>query len=94
MPVYTVELTDAEVKAMELVVPDAQEWITNAVFGKVSKCIERVLIEYDLTPTRAEKLSAQEKEQIILAANVKSRKERDAVELEAMIANLRIGGSE
>jgi len=91
MPKFTVDLTDAEVKAMEIVVPDVAEWITNAAKGKANKCVERAIIEHDLSNTRPEKLTTEQKEQIILAATVPKRKERDATEIAQQVESLRLG---
>lgn len=84
MPDFTVTLTEAEVKAMEIIVPDVQEWITNAAKGKAAKCVERAIINFDLSEKRPEKLTDQEKEAIIAAAEVPKRKERDEAEIAAL----------
>ena len=81
MPKFTVDLTDVEVKAMEIVVPDVQEWLTNAAKGKANKCLERAIIEHDLSEKRVDKMTLEEKETAILTSNIKPRKERDEVEL-------------
>jgi len=69
---YTITLTDAQDKALSVATLDQQEWIENAVF---ERC--RIAIEDIVNAEVQRKLAAGEtisgtKEEIVLAANVKT----------------------
>ena len=47
MNIYTIELTDIEVKALEYVAMSAQEWIDNAVKGRCQAAMQEIFqMEY------------------------------------------------
>lgn len=71
-----ITVTPEEIKAVEAIVMDAQDWLQKAWDGKVNKCIDRVIIE--VTDKNPAKLTEQEKKDIIKNAVVKSRKEKKA----------------
>ena len=43
---FNITVDDDELKAFNLIVPDADEWATNAVLGKVRKCLIYVAREH------------------------------------------------
>lgn len=70
-----INVTKEEVKAVESIVLNAQEWLQKAWDGKAAKCIEKVIkAESKLNPN---KLTKAEKEAEIKKINPKSRKEKD-----------------
>lgn len=81
MATYTVTLTDAEDKALRTVAVDPQEWIDNAVHNRCRIAIdeiylaevERMTADPDITTIPADK------EQVVLAAEIQSAAERNAV---------------
>lgn len=44
--IYTRELTDDEIQALEHLVPDAKEWIDTAINEKIANCKKRLVREY------------------------------------------------
>jgi hypothetical protein len=39
---FTIDLTDEEIKAFNLIVPDADEWMRSVIMNKVRKCLNYV----------------------------------------------------
>jgi len=80
MTTYTIELNDAEVKAMEFVAVSVQDWIDNAVSNRARIAIDEI---YD---TEVARMTADpevtsipaDKEAVVLAAEVKSAATRNA----------------
>ena len=75
---YTILLTDAEDKALGIVAFSQQEWIDNAIH---ERC--RIAIDEIVNAEVQRKLAAGEpitgsKDEIVLAANIKSAAERQA----------------
>ena len=75
MTTYTITLSDAEDKAIHVVAMSAQDWIDNA---EHERC--RIAIEYIVADEVQRKLAAGEsitgsKEDIVMAAPIKSVKE-------------------
>lgn len=77
-----ITLTDAEAKALEYVAYSAEEWAQNAVKDRARQAMDeifqievnRLLADPDATEIPADK------EQVVLAANIQSAKERtDAI---------------
>ena len=78
MATYTITLSDAEDKALHVVALDAQDWIDNAVH---ERC--RIAMEEIISAEVQRKLGLGEaitgtKDDIVLAAPVKSAAERNA----------------
>ena len=107
---FNVDITDEEARAFELIVPDPDEWVQNAVLNKVRKCmiyvaertaqnIDNLLDPADRTEIESAMLtagdvmkapkhySADVKKLIAAKTKLKTRVERDAEEMAAMIAN-------
>ena len=85
MKTYTITLSDAEDKALAYVALSQQDWIDNAVH---ERC--RIAIEEIVSAEVQRKLAANEpitgtKDDIVLAADIKSAAERQA-EYEASLA--------
>jgi hypothetical protein len=80
MTTYTTTLTDAEVKAMEYVALDVQEWADNALKNRARIAMDEI---YD---TEVKRMTADpeitsipaDKEAVVLAADIKSAFERNA----------------
>ena len=88
MTTYTITLSDAEDKALKSVALSAQEWIDNAIH---ERC--RVAIEEIVNAEVQRKLAVNEpitgsKEDIVMAAPVKSAAERQAEAEAKQAANL------
>lgn len=84
---YTITLTDAQDKALSVVALDQQDWIENFVFERCRLAIEEIV-----NAEVQKKLAAGEpitgtKDEIVLAADVKTAAERNA-EAEAYLASL------
>ena len=71
----TITLTDEEYKVLEWQLESPEQWVENAVKGKISKSEERMLIE--LTDKRLDKLTKQEKKDLIKDSTLKTRVERE-----------------
>ena len=80
MTTYTIELTDAEVKAMEYVAVDVQEWADNALKNRARIAMDEI---YD---TEVKRMTDDpdinsipaDKEAVVLAADIKSAAQRNA----------------
>ena len=87
MTQYTIELTDAEVKAMEYVALSVQDWADNALQNRARQAMDeiydsevaRMTADPDITSIPADK------EAVVLAADIKSAAVRNA-EAEAEMA--------
>jgi len=78
MATYTITLSDAEDKALKSVAVSAQDWIDNAVHERCRLAIDEIV-----NAEVQRKLSASEpitgsKDDIVMAANIKSAAERQA----------------
>jgi hypothetical protein len=72
---YTITLNDAEVKALEHVVLDAQEWIQNAAKNRARISIDEIVAaEVERITSEGGEIKGT-KEDIVLAANIKSAKQ-------------------
>ena len=75
---YTIELTDAEDKALSVVTIDQNEWIQNAVHERCRIAIEEIV------QTEVQRLLSEgkpitgSKEDIVLAADIETAAERQA----------------
>jgi hypothetical protein len=72
MPQYTVTLTDAEDKALHVVATSAQDWIDNAVHNQCRIAIEQIVAEEVQRKLNEGETISGTKEEIVLAAQVKS----------------------
>ena len=76
MPDFMVSVSDTQLKALESDIIDVQGWIENVLHNKARKCINRIVKKHSVYQT--EKLSAAEKEQIVLNAEIETAAERQA----------------
>jgi len=75
---YTITLTDAQDKALGAVAFSQQEWIENAVFNRCRIAIDDIAgQEIERKLATGEPITGT-KEDIVLAANIKSAAERQA----------------
>jgi hypothetical protein len=82
MTTYTITLTDAEDKALGFVSVSQQEWIDNVVHHRCSVAIEEIVAAEVQRKLAANETISGSKEEIVLAASIKSAAKRQA-ELEA-----------
>ena len=69
---YTITLTDAQDKALSVATLDQQEWIENAVFERCRIAIEDIVNAEVQRKIAAGETISGTKEEIVLAANVKT----------------------
>ena len=79
MKIISVTLTDEEYKVLEWQLISPEQWVEDAIKGKISKSEERMLV--GLTDKRIEKLTEKEKKDLIKNSTLKTRVERDEEEL-------------
>ena len=73
---YTITLTEAQQKALEYVAYDPQEWIENAIYNRCRIAIDEIVsLEVERITSQGGELSGT-KEDIVVAAPIKSAKER------------------
>jgi hypothetical protein len=73
---YTITLTEAQQKALEYVAYDPKEWIENAVYNRCRIAIDEIVtLEVERITSQGGELSGT-KEDIVLAAPIKSAKKR------------------
>ena len=78
MKTYTITLTDAEDKALGFVAASQQDWIDNAVHERCRIAIDEIVnAEVQRKLANNETISGS-KEDIVMAANIKSAAERNA----------------
>ena len=78
---YTIELSEAEAKALAYVATDPQEWVRNAAASRASAAmdeifqaeVQRMLADPDIKDIPADK------EAVVLAADIKTAAERQAI---------------
>ena len=75
---YTISLTDAQKKAMEYISYSVQDWIENAVFNRAAEASEEIYNAEILRMNEDESITSipADKDQVVLAANIKSAKTR------------------
>ena len=79
MKTYTIELNDAEVKAMEYIAVSVQDWVTNVLKNRArlateeiyNKEVERMTADPSITSIPADK------NQVVLDADIESLKDRN-----------------
>ena len=74
MPALPINATQDEIKAVELIVMDAQEWLQAAWDGKVENCLKRSILEF--TDKNPNKMTGQERRDAVQALNVVRRRNR------------------
>ena len=82
MKTYTIELTDAEVKAMEYIAVSVQDWAENSLKNRARIAIDeiynmevaRMTANPDITSIPADK------DTVVLAADIQSAAQRNAAE--------------
>jgi hypothetical protein len=75
---YTITLSEAQDKALATVAIDQQEWIENAVFERCRIAIEDIVKNEIEQKLAAGQTISGTKEEIVLAANLKTAAERNA----------------
>ncbi len=80
MTIYTIELTDAETKAMEHVAVDVQEWADNALKNRARVAMDEIYNAEVARMTADPEVTAipADKEAVVLAADIKSAAKRNA----------------
>lgn len=78
MASYTINLTEAESKALAFVALDPQEWIENAAKVRATNAIEEIANSEIQRKLQAGETISGSKEQIVLDADIKSAAEREA----------------
>ena len=85
MNTFTVELTDAELKALAFVALDPQDWIDNAVHERCRVAMEEIFtmeVQRMVQDPSITEIPA-DREVVVLAANIKSAAERQAESVES-----------
>ena len=80
MTTYTIELTDAEVKAMEHVALDVQDWADNALKNRARIAMDEIYDAEVARMTADPEITSipADKEAVVLAADIKSASVRNA----------------
>jgi hypothetical protein len=78
MATYTITLSDAEDKAIHVIATSAQDWIDNAVHERCRIAIEEVVAAEIQRKLAANETISGTKEDIVIAAPIKSAAERQA----------------
>lgn len=89
--IYTITLSDAEDKALHAVAVSAQEWIDTAVHNRCRIAIEEIVAAEVERITASGGTLSGTKEDIVLAAPIKSAAERQ-VEYDAQLAAKQAAG--
>ena len=76
MATYTITLSDAEDKALKTVAVSAQDWIDNAVKNRCRIAIEEIVNSEVQRKLAAGETISGSKEDIVIAAQIKSAAER------------------
>ena len=78
MPVINITVTDEQLKAVNAVVEDAQDWLQKAFDGKAATCTKRIMREQ--SNLNVDNTNEQERSDWIRDNNILTRVERDAAE--------------
>lgn len=78
MATYTITLSDAEDKALNVVAISAQDWIDNAVHERCRFAIDEIVNAEVQSKLAAGESITGSKEDIVMAANVESAADRQA----------------
>ncbi len=87
MTTYTIELNDAEVKAMEYVAVSVQDWADNALQNRARQAMDEIYNEEVARMTADPAITSipADKEAVVLAADIKSAAVRQAEAEAAML---------
>ena len=77
--IYTIELTDAQDKALNVIALDGQEWIENVIFERTRIAIDEIVNAEVQRKFAAGEPITGSKEDIILSADVKTAAEKKAI---------------
>lgn len=78
MATYTITLSDAEDKALQIVAVSAQEWIDNAVHERCRIAIDEIVNAEIQRKLNAGETISGSKDDIVMTANIESAAERKA----------------
>ena len=80
MATYTIELNDAEVKAMEVIAVSVQDWAENSLKNRARMAIDEIYAAEVARMTDDPAITSipADKNAVVLAANIKSAVERNA----------------
>jgi beta-lactamase class D len=84
MTTYTITLSAAETKALGVIAISQQEWIDNAVHERCRIAIEEIVAAEVQRKLAANETISGSKEEIVLAASIKSAAERQTEMLAQM----------
>ena len=92
MTTYTIELNDAEVKAMEFVALSVQDWAENALKNRARQAMDEIYNSEVQRMTEDPTVTSipADKEAVVLAADTKSAQQRNE-EAEAEMAAMNTG---
>ena len=79
MSIYTIELTDAEVKAMEYVALSVQDWADNALKNRARIAMDEIYTAEVARMTADPAITSipADKEAVVLAADIESAADRE-----------------
>jgi hypothetical protein len=79
MTIYTIELTDAEVKAMEYVTLSVQDWADNALKNRARIAVDEIYTAEVARMTADPAITSipADKEAVVLAADIESAADRE-----------------
>ena len=79
MTIYTIELTDAEVKAMEYVALSVQDWADNALKNRARIAMDEIYTAEVARMTADPAITSipADKEAVVLAADIESAADRE-----------------
>jgi hypothetical protein len=78
MAQYTVTLNEAQEKALRWVAADPQDWIENFVFARCQSAIDEIFNNEVQKKLAAGEAISGTKEDIVMAADIKSAEQRNA----------------
>lgn len=78
MAQYSVTLNDAQEKALRWVAVDPQDWIENFVFARCQAAIDEIVNQEVQRKLAAGETISGTKEDIVMAADIKSAEERNS----------------
>jgi hypothetical protein len=85
----TITLTDAEVKALAYVTVDVQDWVDNAIKERCRLAMEEIFkLEVErMAADPSVKTIPADKEEVVLAADIKSAADRHQEYLDSLVTN-------
>lgn len=82
----SISMTNEELAIFEAIVPDAFEWIKTAVNHRLNKCID--IVYEETSDFKADKKSNEDKLLHLSTQTLKSRKQKDQEDLDAMVKQM------